>query len=72
MLLDNMKQTQQLEMEKEAIAESVAYFSKDDYQQNKTNETLAKILEIVRDQSTKNPTLTAYAAMNQIVRMFPE
>lgn len=60
-----------VEYKKEAIAESIAYFSKDAYRQNKANEDLAKILEIVREY-VNGKRQSAVMAMNQISHIFPE
>jgi len=61
-----------LKYKQEALDETIQFSKKDDYQQAKSNEMLAKILEIVREQSKQSPQQTAHMAMKQIVRLFPE
>ena len=61
-----------LEYKQEALDETIEFSKRSEYQQTKTNEMLAKVLEIVREQSRQSPQQTAHMAMKQIVRLFPE
>jgi len=46
-------ETKFIEYKKEALKESIEFFTKDDYNQSQANEILAKILEVVRAHNNK-------------------
>lgn len=63
-----------IDFNQEALDETIAYLSKDIDRQEWANETLAKILEIVREKVSTHNTIkqTDYAMVRQIIKMFPE
>lgn len=61
-----------MEYKEEAIKESIEWFTKDSDNQEKANEDLAKILEVVRAVVDNPPRISKYKALKEIIGVFPE